>query len=159
MQSSGPCSFNNLSPTALRIVPLGVKALLAADLKITNCIELDWWQSHHYLSTTGETIEVIFTPTKHWTARGFTDRNTCLWGSFAVLSSQSKVSEYVRSASSFYIFVTLTLRDLFYCCAIVLFHRRHCVLLGLQANRIDVRTFRPRCDPPGSLCPSLVHEG
>jgi len=93
-------------PTVHRIVPLGVKALLAADLKITNCVELDWWQSHHYLSTTGETIEVIFTPTKHWTARGFTDRNTCLWGSFAVLSSQSKVSGCARSASSCYIFVT-----------------------------------------------------
>lgn len=72
-----------------RIVPLGVKALLK-ELGVTNCVELDWWQAHSVFSpTTGASIEVIFTPTKHWTARGLFDRNTCLWGSFAVRSPQS----------------------------------------------------------------------
>lgn len=67
-----------------------MKDLLKKHIGITNCIELDWWQSYNYISRTGESIEVIFTPTKHWTGRGVMDRNTCLWGSFAVLSNQSK---------------------------------------------------------------------
>lgn len=67
-----------------------MKAILA-DMGVTNCVELDWWQSHSYFSpTTGANIEIIFTPTQHWTARGLFDRNTCLWGSFAVRSPQSK---------------------------------------------------------------------
>jgi N-acyl-phosphatidylethanolamine-hydrolysing phospholipase D len=66
-----------------------VKAILK-DFGVTNCVELDWWQSHSVFSpTTGANIEVVFTPTKHWTARSPFDRNTCLWGSFAVRSPQS----------------------------------------------------------------------
>ncbi len=72
-----------------RIVPLGVKALLKT-FGITNCVELDWWASYHYLTAAGSTIEVVFTPSKHWTARTFLDRNTCLWGSYAVLAQKSK---------------------------------------------------------------------
>lgn len=71
-------------------MPLGVKAILK-NFGITNCIELDWWQSTNVFSPhTGANIEIIFTPTKHWTARGLFDRNTCLWGSFAVRSPQSR---------------------------------------------------------------------
>ncbi len=73
-----------------RIVPLGVKPLLQT-LGVTNCVELDWWASYHYLNPhTGGTIEVVFTPSKHWTARSLMDRNTCLWGSYAVLAQKSK---------------------------------------------------------------------
>jgi N-acyl-phosphatidylethanolamine-hydrolysing phospholipase D len=73
-----------------RIVPLGVKKILK-NMGITNCVELDWWQSHSVFSpATGGNIEVVFTPAKHWTARGFFDRNTCLWGSFVVRAAQSK---------------------------------------------------------------------
>jgi N-acyl-phosphatidylethanolamine-hydrolysing phospholipase D len=67
-----------------RICPLGVKELLYK-LGVTNCTELDWWSSYHYLdTTTGKTAEITLTPAKHWTARGLFDRNSCLWGSFVV---------------------------------------------------------------------------
>jgi N-acyl-phosphatidylethanolamine-hydrolysing phospholipase D len=51
---------------------------------------LDWWQNCHFINAEGKTAEVIFCPTKHWTARGFCDRNTCLWGAFAVRSGNTK---------------------------------------------------------------------
>eukprot|EP01035_Chromulina_nebulosa_P018731 gene18731-24495_t len=74
----------------LWVVPLGVKALLS-QRGITNCIELDWWESHVITSPNPEdNIEIIFTPTKHWTSRTLFDKNTCLWGSYVVKSSQSK---------------------------------------------------------------------
>lgn len=75
---------------ALWLVPLGVKSLLAG-WGISNVIELNWWDSHAIASpTTGELVNVHFTPAKHWTARSILDRNTCLWGSFAVLSQDCK---------------------------------------------------------------------
>lgn len=75
--------------TDCRVVPLGVKALLAKE-GITNVTELDWWSTYHYLSSSGKTFEITFLPAKHWTARGLFDRNTCLWGSFAVKSTKHK---------------------------------------------------------------------
>eukprot|EP01038_Epipyxis_sp_PR26KG_P012083 gene12083-16169_t len=71
---------------ALWIVPLGVKEILHG-MGISNCVELNWWQSYHVTTSTGNRIEIILTPAKHWTARTMFDRNTCLWGSFAVLSN------------------------------------------------------------------------
>eukprot|EP01032_Pedospumella_encystans_P018231 gene18231-20760_t len=83
-------SAERIGNRALWIVPLGVKAIMK-DFGVTNCIELDWWQSHTIASpSTGNDVEVIFTPAKHWTNRGLLDRNTCLWGSFVVRSPQSK---------------------------------------------------------------------
>ena len=84
---------------ALWLVPLGVKALLENDYNITNCIEMNWWDSHNIPSkltenpslAQAEGIDISFTPAKHWTARGLFDRNTCLWGSFAVKSKQISV--------------------------------------------------------------------
>lgn len=73
-----------------RVVPFGVKEILRQE-GITNCTELEWWQSYTHMNPqTGNTAEVIFTPTKHWTARSLFDRNTCLWGSFVVKSKSSK---------------------------------------------------------------------
>ena len=64
---------------------------MLASLGVTNCVELDWWQTHNYTApSTGANIEIVFTPAKHWTARSITDRNTCLWGSFAVLGKESR---------------------------------------------------------------------
>lgn len=79
-----------ISNRALWLVPLGVKPLLAG-WGITNVVELNWWDSHTVASpTTGEMVNVHFTPAKHWTARSVFDRNTCLWGSFAVVSKKCK---------------------------------------------------------------------
>eukprot|EP01036_Dinobryon_divergens_P025547 gene25547-34105_t len=74
---------------ALWVVPLGVKKILAG-MGVSNVVELDWWESYTYMSKQGSTAEIIFAPTKHWTARTFLDRNQCLWGSFAVLAEKSR---------------------------------------------------------------------
>lgn len=55
-----------------------------AEMGVENCVELDWWKSCTLMSRTNQPIKITFTPTKHWTARGFFDRNTCLWGSYVV---------------------------------------------------------------------------
>ena len=73
----------------IRVVPLGVKKILAG-MGVNNVVELDWWESYTYMSKQGSTAEIIFAPTKHWTARTFLDRNQCLWGSFAVLAEKSR---------------------------------------------------------------------
>jgi N-acyl-phosphatidylethanolamine-hydrolysing phospholipase D len=74
---------------ALWIVPLGVKMMLEK-IGITNCIELDRWDSIRYTTPSQSTIQVVFTPTKHWTSRTFFDRNTSLWGGFVVLSDHAR---------------------------------------------------------------------
>jgi len=61
------------------IVPLGV----GAHLKKWGCpadkiIELDWWQKHRV----GD-VEVIATPSRHFSGRGINDRFKTLWASFA----------------------------------------------------------------------------
>ena len=70
-QAGGPPLF---------LVPLGLKNWLAR-LGIANVVELDWWQSH----ALGR-IEIVFTPSQHWSGRGLTDRMHTLWGSWAVLA-------------------------------------------------------------------------
>ncbi len=57
---------------------------------VTNCVELDWWDTYQHLTPTGSVIDIVFTPAKHWTGRHLFDRNRCLWGGFAILSSQAK---------------------------------------------------------------------
>lgn len=65
------------------LVPLGVKAHLQRwgvdDNKI---IELDWYQSSTY-----QDIEFTLTPSRHFSGRGFSDRNKTLWGSWVVKAS------------------------------------------------------------------------
>ena len=68
------------SPT-LFLVPLGLKSWFA-DIGISNVIELDWWDKHHYRG-----VEFNLTPVQHWSARGFSDRNQTLWGGYAVFAS------------------------------------------------------------------------
>jgi N-acyl-phosphatidylethanolamine-hydrolysing phospholipase D len=76
------------------IVPKGVKAILKS-IGITNTIELDWWQSHslpihNSADKDIEAIEIVFTPTQHWSSRSLFDRGTSLWGSYAVLAPTSR---------------------------------------------------------------------
>lgn len=47
------------------------------DAKISNYVELDWWQSH-----TVKGVTFHFVPAQHWSARGLFDRFESLWGGF-----------------------------------------------------------------------------
>ena len=102
----------------LWVVPMGVKAILE-QVGVTNCIELNWWDSYRTtvtcsshakddvdntskhneghestMSTNGnethQEIEITLTPVKHWSARTFYDRNTSLWGSYVISSKEQK---------------------------------------------------------------------
>lgn len=68
----------------LFIVPLGVKAWMA-DHGITRVVELDWWQAHQ-VDAPGGPVEVMLTPSQHWSGRGLTDRLKTLWGGYAVIA-------------------------------------------------------------------------
>jgi N-acyl-phosphatidylethanolamine-hydrolysing phospholipase D len=70
-------------------VPKGVKNLLL-DIGITRCIELGWWERHSLIGPSGKGIDIVFTPTKHWTSRTLFDKNTALWGSFAVIGASHR---------------------------------------------------------------------
>lgn len=69
----------------LFIVPLGIKRWLE-DQGITNVIELDWWQS----ASVGK-VEIVFTPTQHWSGRGLNDRMKTLWGGYAMFAPEFQV--------------------------------------------------------------------
>ncbi|MDQ2734206.1 MAG: MBL fold metallo-hydrolase [Pseudomonadota bacterium] len=64
----------------LFIVPLGLKAWLA-DRGIVHAVELDWWQA-----TRVGTLEVVCTPSQHWSSRSLGDRMKTLWGGFAIFA-------------------------------------------------------------------------
>jgi N-acyl-phosphatidylethanolamine-hydrolysing phospholipase D len=109
-------SIQAIGNRALWIVPLGVKDQLA-DLGIKRCIEMNWWDSisispdslatltpslktlsssltpmqdnDHTDKSKSTGVEISFTPAKHWTSRNFFDRNTSLWGSFAIVSKET----------------------------------------------------------------------
>ncbi|MCX7999402.1 MAG: MBL fold metallo-hydrolase [Leptospiraceae bacterium] len=51
---------------------------------LTKVIELDWWESYTLFN-----LEIHFTPTQHFSARGLWDRNKTLWGSFVVRSEKN----------------------------------------------------------------------
>ena len=55
-------------------VPLGDKKLLTSN-SLNNVNEFNWWESVNFTD-----LSVIFIPAKHWSARGFFDRNKSLWG-------------------------------------------------------------------------------
>lgn len=76
------------------IVPKGVKKMLKS-IGITNTVELDWWQSHTFPgeslpNSTEDNIDIVFTPTQHWSSRSLFDRGTSLWGSYAVLTPKTR---------------------------------------------------------------------
>jgi N-acyl-phosphatidylethanolamine-hydrolysing phospholipase D len=82
-------SVRRIGNRAHWVVPMGVKEILRKE-GVTNCTELEWWESYHHVNARGSTAEIIFTPTKHWTSRTPFDRNSCLWGSYIVKANSSK---------------------------------------------------------------------
>lgn len=61
-------------------VPLGVGSHLKAwDIENTRIQEFDWWQEITY-----EHIKLAFTPSRHFSGRGLTDRFSTFWGSWVI---------------------------------------------------------------------------
>jgi len=48
--------------------------------------EFDWWDQQTFAG-----IEVTFTPTRHFSGRGLTDRAKCLWGGWALRTEQENI--------------------------------------------------------------------
>jgi N-acyl-phosphatidylethanolamine-hydrolysing phospholipase D len=67
------------------IVPLGLRRYLQA-WGIRDIIELDWWEE-----TTWNGLQVTATPARHFSARGFGDRNKSLWCGFALETTGKRV--------------------------------------------------------------------
>lgn len=69
------------------LVPLGVGAHLKAwGIENTRIQEFDWWQATNY-----EHLGLIFTPSRHFSGRGFLDRSTTLWGSWVIQGEKDKL--------------------------------------------------------------------
>jgi N-acyl-phosphatidylethanolamine-hydrolysing phospholipase D len=64
----------------LFVVPLGLKGWLA-ERGIARAVELDWWQP-----TRIDAIEIVCTPSQHWSSRSLSDRMRTLWGGFAIFA-------------------------------------------------------------------------
>lgn len=76
-------------------VPLGVgEHLKYWGIPPNNISELDWWQK----KPIGNAIELIATPARHFSGRGFT-RNTSLWSSFVLKLSDYSI--YIGSDSGY----------------------------------------------------------
>lgn len=58
----------------LIITALGIKAFLAKE-KISNIIELDWWESH----SLSDQVVIQSVPAQHFSGRGTLDRDASLW--------------------------------------------------------------------------------
>ena len=48
--------------------------------------ELDWWESFRY-----EALDIVFTPTQHFSSRGLLDSQKSLWGGFVMASPAGNV--------------------------------------------------------------------
>lgn len=75
------------SKTKKYFVALGVKRhLVSWDVSAELITEFDWWDS-----TIFEGIEITFTPTRHFSGRGLTDRMKCLWGGWAFKTEEENI--------------------------------------------------------------------
>lgn len=69
------------------LVPLGIGAHLEHwGIEPHRITELDWWESHHI----GD-IELTCTPARHFSGRGFTDREMTLWASWSLVGPKHRV--------------------------------------------------------------------
>ena len=64
----------------LILVPLGDEKLLL-ESGVQNVREMDWWQEEMIRGH-----KIVFTPSQHWSARGFFDQCQSLWGSYYIQS-------------------------------------------------------------------------
>ena len=68
-------------------VALGVKRhLVKWDIKAEKIKEFDWWQTQTF-----EGLKITFTPTRHFSGRGLTDRAKSLWGGWAFKTDKENI--------------------------------------------------------------------
>lgn len=71
----------------LFLVPLGVsKHLRHWGLDQASIKEFDWWQKEQLLDLT-----FVFTPSRHFSGRGLSDRATSLWGGWVIQAASNRV--------------------------------------------------------------------
>lgn len=75
------------SKTKSFYVPLGVGAHFQSwGVDSNDIIELDWWEQAQL-----DSIQLVFTPSRHFSGRGLTDRNSTLWGSWVINGASDKL--------------------------------------------------------------------
>lgn len=68
-------------------VALGVKRhLVSWGIAADNITEFDWWQTQKV-----DKLAITFTPTRHFSGRGLTDRFKSLWGGWAFVTDNEKI--------------------------------------------------------------------
>lgn len=81
-------SVQRLIPkTRMFYVPLGVGAHLERwGVSRENIQELDWWEEDSY-----EGVSVAFTPSRHFSGRGLSNRFSTLWGSWVISTASESI--------------------------------------------------------------------
>jgi L-ascorbate metabolism protein UlaG (beta-lactamase superfamily) len=79
-------SVRALGPDVLYVVPLGLGAWFRAR-KLTNVVELDWWQS----TVIKRKLTITMVPAQHWSRRELDDENRSLWGGYVFDSGGERV--------------------------------------------------------------------
>ncbi|NQZ44615.1 MAG: MBL fold metallo-hydrolase [Flavobacteriaceae bacterium] len=75
------------SKTKAFYVALGVKRhLVAWGIDEERIFEFDWWQSKKL-----DALTITFTPTRHFSGRGISDRNKTLWGGWVLKSPHENI--------------------------------------------------------------------
>ena len=68
-------------------IPLGVGAHLKEwDISVEKIQEFNWWEE-----TAFESIQLAFTPARHFSGRGMTDNSATLWGSWVVKGKEKSI--------------------------------------------------------------------
>jgi L-ascorbate metabolism protein UlaG (beta-lactamase superfamily) len=81
-------SIKKLKPKVKKyFVALGVaRHLIKWGISESDITEFDWWDHHTF-----ESIAVSFTPTRHFSGRGLTDRAKSLWGGWAFKTANENI--------------------------------------------------------------------
>lgn len=75
------------SKTKRFYVPIGVgKHLKSWGIDQSKIFELTWWEEVGF-----DSLAFAFTPSRHFSGRGITDRNKSQWGSWIIMSMQKKI--------------------------------------------------------------------
>lgn len=75
------------SKTKQYFVALGVKRhLVSWGVEANKIQEFDWWESQDF-----ENVQITFTPTRHFSGRGLTDRFKTLWGGWAFKTQKENI--------------------------------------------------------------------